>query len=285
MIIRDIQQEDIIYLNELNIEKVTNPSEQRFVIADDENQCMGTVGLRYIDNELMQAELYIAVRTIAESKGYAWHGMTAILDKAFDELSLEKIYWCVEESNKRAIRFFKKHGFNSLDEDVPKDVVERHIDEGSLIWFAVLKGDDYKNEALSRGTVAGCKIIRINTVPTIEAGELSFFESGKDIGFDIKRVYYISKVPEGVRRGFHAHKELKQVLFCPYGQIQLVLENGSVREEITLSDPSIGVVIEQPTWREMLWLQKDSVLVVAASEQYDPEDYIRSYNEFIEYIR
>ena len=48
------------------------------------------------------------------------------------------------------------------------------------------------------------------------------------------------KVPEGTRRGFHAHKKLKQLLFCPYGRIQLVLENEKGREEIELSDPSIG---------------------------------------------
>lgn len=64
-----------------------------------------------------------------------------------------------------------------------------------------------------------------------------------------------------------------------------VLENQHGREEIELSDPSIGVVIEEPTWREMLWLQTDSVLCVAASEFYEVEDYIRDYNEFKEYIK
>ena len=98
-------------------------------------------------------------------------------------------------------------------------------------------------------------------------------------------MYYISKVPEGVRRGFHAHKELKQLLFCPYGRIQLILENECGREEIELSDPSIAVVIERATWREMLWLQKDSVLCVAASDYYDEKDYIRDYGEFQAYIR
>ena len=87
-----------------------------------------------------------------------------------------------------------------------------------------------------------------------------------------------------MRRGFHAHRNLKQILFCPYGRIQLILENKNGREEIELSDPSIGVVIEECTWREMLWLQKDSVLCVAASELYDPEDYIRDYDEFRKYI-
>lgn len=89
-----------------------------------------------------------------------------------------------------------------------------------------------------------------------ESGELSFFEATHDVSFEFKRMYYISKVPEGTRRGFHAHKKLKQLLFCPYGRIQLILENKYGREEIELSDPSIGVVIEEPTWREMLWLQK-----------------------------
>ena len=132
--------------------------------------------------------------------------------------------------------------------------------------------------------MAGCRVVRIKTIPTIEAGELSFFEANQDINFEVKRVYYISKVPEGVRRGFHAHKELKQLLFCPYGKIQLILENKEIREEITLSDPSIGIIIDKPTWREMLWLEKDSVLVVAASDYYKVEDYIRDYSEFKKYV-
>ena len=148
-------------------------------------------------------------------------------------------------------------------------------------WYSVLKGDVLDN----RTSVAGCKIIRIKTIPTVNAGELSFFETNHDLPFEIKRIYYISKVPEGVRRGFHAHRKLKQLLFCPYGRIQLILENKNGREEIELSDPSIGVVIDCTTWREMLWLQKDSVLCVAASDYYKVEDYIRDYQEFKEFIR
>lgn len=78
---------------------------------------------------------------------------------------------------------------------------------------------------------------------------------------------------------YQKSKKLKQLLFCPYGRIQLILENKYGREEIELSDPSIGVVIEEPTWREMLWLQKDSVLCVSASDYYEVEDYIRDYEE------
>ena len=133
-------------------------------------------------------------------------------------------------------------------------------------------------------TVAGCSVIHIRTVPTPGEGELSFFEAERDFGFEIKRIYYITKVPEGICRGFHAHKELKQLLFCPYGEIRLSLDDGHIREEITLDDPSIGVVIEKPTWREMQWLKENSVLCVAASEYYKEEDYIRDYHEYLEYV-
>jgi phage terminase large subunit len=195
-------------------------------------------------------------------------------------MGLERLYWRVKSDNNRAMRFFTKHGFNVIVEDIPNEILQRHSKESNLVWFVVWRGDDFQNEALSRGNIAGCNIIKIKTIPTLNAGELSFFESNHDIDFDIKRIYYISKVPEGMRRGFHAHRNLKQIIFCPYGKIQLVLENADVREEITLSDPSVAIVIDKPTWREMLWLQKDSVLVVGASDYYDPEDYIRDYEEF-----
>ena len=199
-------------------------------------------------------------------------------------MGLESIYWCISSRNNRAVRFYDKHYFNRVV-DIPFEIKNMYKGRNDLIWYSVLKGDDFFNEALNRGAVAGCKVVRIRTIPTLHAGELSFFETGKDIEFDIKRIYYISKVPEGVRRGFHAHKRLKQILYCPYGSIQLVLDNGNTREEITLSDPSIAIIVDRPVWREMLWLQKDSVLCVASSELYEADDYIRDYNEYLDYIK
>ncbi len=242
-------------------------------IASDTDEYMGTVSLKHIENGT--AEFAITVRAEAMGKGYSWFGMEAIIEKAFNEYDLECVYWCVSRANERAVRFYDKHNFHEAL-DIPNAVLERYLGMTGLKWYSVLKGDDF----ISRDTVAGCKVIHIKTIPTVNAGELSFFETIHDIPFEIKRIYYISKVPEGVRRGFHAHKELKQLLFCPYGRIQLILENKNGREEIELSDPSIGVVIEEFTWREMLWLQKDAVLCVAASDYYDSDDYVRNYKEF-----
>ena len=248
-------------------------------IVTDEDEYMGTVSLNYIDRNNNSAEFAIAVRKSAMGKGYSWYGMEEIIRKAFEEYNLECVYWCVSKKNDRAIRFYDKHNFHETL-DISLQILERYCEEDNLKWYSVLKGDVLDD----RKEIVGCKVVHIKTIPTVGAGELSFFEATHDVPFEFKRMYYISKVPEGIRRGFHAHKNLKQLLFCPYGRIQLVLENEKGREEIELSDPSIGVVIEEPTWREMLWLQKDSVLCVAASEFYEVEDYIRDYNEFQQYI-
>ena len=248
-------------------------------IVSDEDEYMGTVSLKSVDRENNSDEFAITVRNSAMGRGYSWYGMEEIISLAFEKYGLENVYWCVSRNNERAVRFYDKHNFHEAF-DIPQAVLERYKGMDNLKWYSVLKGDVLDD----RKEVAGCKIVHLKTIPTVGAGELSFFEATHDISFDIKRMYYISKVPEGTRRGFHAHKELKQLLFCPYGRIQLILENKYGREEIELSDPSIGVVIEEPTWREMLWLQKDSVLCVAASDYYDVDDYIRDYDEFNDYI-
>ena len=252
----------------------TNKKENiHLAIVSDEDEYMGTVSLKNVENG--SAEFGIAVRKSAMGRGYSWYGMEEIIRLAFEEYGLESVYWCVSRENERAVRFYDKHNFHEAY-DILDSVLSRYEGMNNLKWYSVLKGDVLDD----RTEVAGCKIVHIKTIPTVGAGELSFIESNHDIPFVIKRIYYISKVPEGIRRGFHAHKKLKQLLFCPYGRIQLILENIHGREEIELCDPSIGVVIEESTWREMLWLQKDSVLCVAASDYYEVEDYIRDYDEF-----
>lgn len=248
-------------------------------IVSDEDEYMGTVSLKNIERNNNSAEFAITVRKYAMGRGYSWYGMEEIIQRGFEIYGLDSIYWCVSRENERAVRFYDKHNFHEAV-DIPDDILKRYKDMDDLKWYSVLKGDVLDD----RKEVAGCKVVHIKTIPTVGAGELSFFESIHDVPFEFKRMYYISKVPEGTRRGYHAHKKLKQLLFCPYGRIQLVLENENGREEIELSDPSIGVVIEKPTWREMLWLQKDSVLCVAASDFYEVEDYIRDYDVFKKYL-
>lgn len=114
-------------------------------------------------------------------------------------------------------------------------------------------------------------------------GSLSFFEKGKEINFDIKRIYYIYKFCEQNRRGFHAHKELKQVMFCPYGKIQIEFTNGRIKQSYLLDDPTKILVIEKGYWREFVSLEEGSILCVGASDVYDEKDYIRNYDEYLKW--
>lgn len=132
----------------------------------------------------------------------------------------------------------------------------------------------------------GIRLINIKTIPASKnLGQMSFFEFQDDIDFLIKRIYYITNVQAGCVRGFHAHKELKQILFCPYGNIELTLEDQDGIQTIVLDDPSKAVVLYPCVWRKMKWLVSDSVLCVAASDCYSESDYIRNYDNFLKYLR
>ena len=112
-------------------------------------------------------------------------------------------------------------------------------------------------------------------------GSLVALEANKTVPFDIKRVYYIFGTKQGVARGFHAHKALKQVAVCVTGSCVLRLNNGRHSEEVLLDSPTKGLLIDGLVWREMYEFTADCVLLVLASEHYDEADYIRDYDAFL----
>ncbi len=114
-----------------------------------------------------------------------------------------------------------------------------------------------------------------------DRGSLVSLEEGRNIPFEIKRVYYMFKTKEGVRRGFHAHKSLRQVAIAVRGSCRFVLDDGTERVELCLDNPAQGLVIESFMWREMYDFSDDCVLMVLADQLYDEADYVRSYEEFL----
>lgn len=115
-------------------------------------------------------------------------------------------------------------------------------------------------------------------------GLLVPIEENIDIPFAIKRVYYISKVPSGIERGFHAHKKLEQVLICVNGSVSILVDNGKEKTKVFLDDPKTGLYVGNKVWREMHDFSEGSVLLVLASELYTEEDYIRDYDDFLEAV-
>ncbi|BAE85107.1 sugar 3,4-ketoisomerase [Desulfitobacterium hafniense] len=116
-------------------------------------------------------------------------------------------------------------------------------------------------------------------------GGLIAIEQLKDIPFEIKRVYYIFDVTEGVERGFHAHKKLQQVMFCPHGSCKIRLDDGAEKTEVLLDSPDKGLLVKSNIWREMFDFSPGTVLMVLASDYYDESDYIRDYAEFLRSLK
>ena len=129
------------------------------------------------------------------------------------------------------------------------------------------------------------KYINLPIIDSGEKGKLSFMETGKDVPFEIKRIYYIYDIEDlNIKRGYHTHKTLKQVIFCLNGSFVLELDNGFEKREILLNKPNKGILIDFNIWRNMKNFSKNVVIMVVASDYYDENDYIRNYDEFIEYI-
>lgn len=111
-------------------------------------------------------------------------------------------------------------------------------------------------------------------------GSLISIHGGKNM-FDIKRVYYIFNTQEDVSRGFHAHRQLSQLLICVKGSCVIKTESFIGDKEVILDTPDKGLLIEGLVWREMHDFSEDCVLLVLASEPYDESDYIRNYDDFL----
>lgn len=117
-----------------------------------------------------------------------------------------------------------------------------------------------------------------------DRGSLVALEEGDNIPFQIKRVYYIFNTKKGVMRGFHAHKNLKQVAIAVRGSCKFKLDNGTDSVEVLLNDPAQGLLIESFIWREMYDFSEDCVLMVLADSHYDENDYVRDYNAFLNLV-
>lgn len=118
-----------------------------------------------------------------------------------------------------------------------------------------------------------------------DRGSLVSLEQNKNIPFDIKRVYYIYGTKEIVRRGFHAHKNLSQVLICVSGSCKILVDDGKTKKDVLLESPEKGLLITGLIWREMFDFSPDCVLMVLASDYYDESDYIKSYDDFMEMVK
>ena len=118
-----------------------------------------------------------------------------------------------------------------------------------------------------------------------ERGHMVVVEGMKDIPFDIKRIFYIYGSDNEVVRGQHANKKTEFVLINVAGRSKVKVKDGKGNEAIfSLNRPHTGIYLPNLVWKDMYDFSSDSVLLCLASEHYDVSEYIRDYDEFIDYI-
>ena len=113
-------------------------------------------------------------------------------------------------------------------------------------------------------------------------GHLVVMEALKDIPFEIKRVFYIYGSDPDVVRGQHANERTEFVLINIVGKSKVRVYDGKGNEAVfSLNRPHTGIYLPNYIWKDMFDFSEDSVLLVLASEEYDPNEYIRSFDLFV----
>lgn len=136
---------------------------------------------------------------------------------------------------------------------------------------------------MGKYSVFDCSMVVLDRHHSDRKGNLTVVENGVTLPFDVKRVYYLYDVPGGESRGAHAHKELEQLIIAASGSFKVTLDDGKIKRTFFLNRPYQGLYVKPGMWRDLEDFSSGAVCMVLASEVYQAEDYIRDYQEFLDF--
>lgn len=131
-------------------------------------------------------------------------------------------------------------------------------------------------------TVYDCSLIELPKIAD-RRGNLTPVTSLVNLPFDIKRVFYLYDIPGGESRGAHAHKECHQFLVAASGAFEVALDDGTNKRTVLLNRPFYGLHVPPGIWAAEQGFSSGAICLVLTSDKFNPDDYIRDYNEFLEY--
>lgn len=136
---------------------------------------------------------------------------------------------------------------------------------------------------MAKYNVYDCSMIELSKHHSDRKGNISVVQNGDTIPFEVKRVYYLYDVPGGESRGAHAHRDLSQLIVAASGSFTVTLDDGNVKRTFMLNRPYQGLYVKPGIWRDLNDFSSGAVCMVLASDVYRTEDYIRNYDEFMEF--
>jgi len=131
-------------------------------------------------------------------------------------------------------------------------------------------------------TVYDCTLVELPK-NHFDRGNITAVNECMEVPFDIQRVYYLYDVPGGESRGGHGHKELQQLIVAASGSFDLIIDDGRIKRTFHLARPNMGVYMPAGIWRELDNFSSGSICLVLASHEYDEQDYIRAYSDYLNY--
>lgn len=129
-------------------------------------------------------------------------------------------------------------------------------------------------------TVEDCRLLELPKICD-PRGNLTPFEGGVNLPFEIRRVFYIYDIPTGESRGAHSHWTLHQFLVCLSGGYDVELDDGTARRTVRLNRPWQGLYVPPLIWASETNFDPNSIVLVCASDFFNEEDYIRDYDVFL----
>lgn len=146
-----------------------------------------------------------------------------------------------------------------------------------------IKAENKLVRSSNKYNVFDSTIIELDKHHSDRKGNLTVIENGNSFPFDVKRVYYLYDVPGGESRGSHAHRDLEQLIVAASGSFKVTLDDGTYKRTFFLNRPYQGLYVKPGMWRDLEDFSSGAVCMVLASDVYRKEDYIRSYDDFLNY--
>jgi mannose-6-phosphate isomerase-like protein (cupin superfamily) len=113
------------------------------------------------------------------------------------------------------------------------------------------------------------------------SGNITIVENNQHLPFNVKRVFYIYDIPGGKDRGAHAHKECHQFLIAVSGSFEVEVDDGKTKRTFNLNRPDMGLHVPPYIWASEKNFSSGCVCLVLTSHKYDENDYIRSYEDYM----
>ena len=135
---------------------------------------------------------------------------------------------------------------------------------------------------MKKVSVFDCSIIEMPRHKN-RAGNISIVENNINVPFEVKRVFYIYDIPGGEDRGAHAHKECHQFLIAASGSFEIEMGDGVNKRTVVLNRPFYGLHLPPGIWAAEKGFSSGAICLVLASERYQETDYIREYQDFLNY--